>query len=281
MTIIEAALPAILLMTAAAVPAPQHFHRMRTITCPSSAAQAFVAVDEDIWTSSRSDLGDVRIYDGAGRELPYALRKAPGAWMAINTHAAVEQWPRKTVIRLSTTPKVPIDRLVVDVPDDHPSFRRQVTVRNSRNRVLASTVIERWREGAERSVNRKSLGIMIPGEREGTQTLTIDNEDDEPLPIRSVRVFSAERRIFFRPAAGLRLVYGDPNVVPPIYDYAKFFTEEREVSRVKMGPPSPNPAYRPRDDTRPWSERHPSVLWTALVLAIAGIAVLSLKQMRT
>ena len=41
-----------------------------------------------------------------------------------------------------------------------------------------------------------------------------------------------------------------------------------------------NSAYTGRPDDRPWSERHPAVLWAAILAAVAllgGIAVRSIK----
>ena len=41
-----------------------------------------------------------------------------------------------------------------------------------------------------------------------------------------------------------------------------------------------NAAYHGRPDDRPWSERHRSLLWTAMLLAVAvlgGLAIRSLK----
>jgi hypothetical protein len=47
-----------------------------------------------------------------------------------------------------------------------------------------------------------------------------------------------------------------------------------------FGPEEPNPAHQARPDGRPFTERHPALLWIALILVIAmlgGIALRSAK----
>ncbi|HTP25185.1 MAG TPA: hypothetical protein VMK12_05915, partial [Anaeromyxobacteraceae bacterium] len=79
------------------------------------------------------------------------------------------------------------------------------------------------------------------------------------------------------------LYYGDPALSAPRYDYATLFTEEPGAARATLGPELENPEYRPRPDERPFTERHPALLWVALVLVIAllgGIALRSAKQVQ-
>jgi len=44
-----------------------------------------------------------------------------------------------------------------------------------------------------------------------------------------------------------------------------------------LGPGSHNPAYTGRPDDRPWSERHQVILWIAMLLAVALLAVLAIR----
>jgi hypothetical protein len=41
-----------------------------------------------------------------------------------------------------------------------------------------------------------------------------------------------------------------------------------------------NAAYTGRPDDRPWSERHPAVLWAAIVTAVLILGAIALKSMR-
>jgi hypothetical protein len=48
-----------------------------------------------------------------------------------------------------------------------------------------------------------------------------------------------------------------------------------------MGPEQSNTAYTGRPDERPWSERHPAVLWIAIILVVICLGALALRSMRT
>jgi hypothetical protein len=48
-----------------------------------------------------------------------------------------------------------------------------------------------------------------------------------------------------------------------------------------LGPESANAGYVGRPDDRPWSERHPVVLWIAIVAAVLGLSAIAFRSMRT
>jgi hypothetical protein len=65
-----------------------------------------------------------------------------------------------------------------------------------------------------------------------------------------------------------------------VYDYTKLFQADANAGQVQMGAEEVNAVYSGRPDDRPWSERHPAVLWGAILAAVAllgGIAVRSIK----
>ena len=116
-----------------------------------------------------------------------------------------------------------------------------------------------------------------------TKTLkfVIHNGDDQPLKITSARLEQFERRVYFEAdSAPLWLYYGDDHLVAPEYDYAKLFQKDARVEEVTLNNEEANSAYTGRPDERPWSERHPAVLWISIIAAVlilGGIAVRSLK----
>ena len=99
------------------------------------------------------------------------------------------------------------------------------------------------------------------------------------------RLQQFERRIYFEAdSAPLWLYYGDERLGTPEYDYAKLFQKDAHVEPVALNNEEANSTYTGRPDERPWSERHPAVLWTtiiAAVLILGGIAVRSLKTAPT
>jgi hypothetical protein len=48
-----------------------------------------------------------------------------------------------------------------------------------------------------------------------------------------------------------------------------------------LGTESANGAYTGRPDDRTWSERHPAVLWIAILAAVAVLGALALRSMKT
>jgi len=91
-----------------------------------------------------------------------------------------------------------------------------------------------------------------------------------------------ERRLYFDvPAqAELTLYYGDEKLEQPVYDYSKLFLRDKTPVPAQLGPEVSNPAYTGRPDDRPWSERHPVVLWTAIIVAVVTLGGVALRSMR-
>jgi hypothetical protein len=74
------------------------------------------------------------------------------------------------------------------------------------------------------------------------------------------------------------LYYGDSALESPRYDYATLFTPEKNAIRASIEAQKPNAAYQPRPDDRPFTEKHPVLLWIALLgtmLALGAVVVRS------
>lgn len=115
-----------------------------------------------------------------------------------------------------------------------------------------------------------------------TWTVTIENGDDVPIQFNSVRLEMLERTICFEaaPAAAYALYYGDSALAPPRYDYAQLFQQEANPTQAQAGAEQSNPAYQPRPDARPFTERHPALLWVALAFAIGMLGLVALRSAR-
>ena len=103
------------------------------------------------------------------------------------------------------------------------------------------------------------------------------------MKITRARLQQYERRIYFDNNAGasLTLYYGDAKLDAPVYDYAKLFQSDANAEQVQIGAEESNSGYTGRPDDRPWSERHPAVLWSAILAAVVilgGIAVRSIRS---
>jgi len=121
------------------------------------------------------------------------------------------------------------------------------------------------------AVGRKTIKVII------------DNGDDPPLKIKSARLQQLEHRLYFDAptSAQLMLYYGDEKLDPPVYDYAKLFVLAKDAAPAQLGAEQGNAAFTGRPDERPWTEKHPAVLWIAIVAAVLILGAIALRSMKT
>lgn len=221
-------------------------------------------------------------------------------YVTVAESSDVEQKGRESVIRFTVPAHIPVDR-VVFVPGASPTdFSRDVRIRvqpvapakasdaeaqagpfDAYGNVLR---IHRVEQGHR--LNEERLSVAAPGGvpyKAARWTVTMDNGDDAPIALRAVRLEMVERDVCFHAEGGAEytLYYGDSALTAPQYDYATLFVPQPNAAMAKLGPEVENPAYEPRPDTRPFSERHPGLLWAALVVVIlllGWVAVRSAKH---
>jgi hypothetical protein len=202
----------------------------------------------------------------------------------------------QTSIRFTVPANVPVDQIEF-VPGAQPAnFSRDVRVK-----VVSIPAKSMSEDEAPQPVETTGNLLRLHGTREGHRideehlavdapwrnfdttnslwTITIDNGDDPPLPLTSVRLEMAERDLCFdaTPAASYTLFYGDPALAAPRYDFAKLFTPEADAAQPTLGPEATNPHYQPRPDARPFTEKHPGLLWAALLLVVGVLGFVALR----
>jgi hypothetical protein len=113
-------------------------------------------------------------------------------------------------------------------------------------------------------------------------TISIQNGDDAPLPMGPVHLQMLQRELCFPSAANgsYTLFYGDPALAAPMYDYAALFTPQPNAMQVSAGPEQRNAFYQARPDERPFTEKHPALLWAALVAVIALLGGIAFRSTR-
>ena len=182
---------------------------------------------------------------------------------------AADQKKHRTVFTWRANKAVPLDRVAFDV--DGVNFMRRVHVEDEKGNIIGSGEISRIKMQAHgRLVQSEDLSVGTSGAHSERYSIVVENGDDTPLKIRRVIPQVIERRVYFQPNGVARLTayYGDDKLGPPTYDYAKLFqTLWAEAAEAKLGPGQHNAAYTGRPDERPWTDRHPEVLWAAMVLA--------------
>jgi hypothetical protein len=210
------------------------------------------------------------------------LQEKEAQWADAGSCQAGEPPKRKTVFTCEIPARVPVDRLRFDVAADQVNFRRTVSVADEKGLQVGAGSISRIRMNrGGTSVDYEELDIRIfsPHPR---LTITLDNGDDPPLKFDAVRPQLLERRLYFEPQGRttLKLYYGDEKLNAPVYDYAKFFREDAGALPAQLGAEMKNAAFTGRPDDRPWSERHKSVLWVAMLAAVAVLTVLAVRGLR-
>ena len=223
--------------------------------------------------------GNVRPQDVKGATVSN-LQEQKARWTNVGSCTAPQNRGRLTVISCYVAPTVPVDRLQFQIDPQQVNFRRTVSITEAQAMQVTGGEVSRVRiTRGGTTVTSEDLAIEVDGRAAGNFNVTIDNADNPPLNVSSVQPLSIERRVYLDPqaASALKLYYGDPRLAAPVYDYAKFFHADASAARAEPGPGSPNPAYTGRPDERPWSERHKAILWIAMLLAVAVLAVLALR----
>jgi hypothetical protein len=205
-------------------------------------------------------------------------------WRDLNSQPERGQQGHDTVFIVSIPKNVPLERVFLSVDPSQANFRRDINIQSDSGMWFGSGEISRIhmnRNGQRIDVEQSWLDVGGTGP--GPFKIIIHNGDDAPLKITDIRLQQYERRIYFDsdPGASFRLYYGDEKLGPPVYDYAKLFQRDASASQVKLAAEEQNAAFSGRPDDRPWSERHPAVLWVTIIAAVmilGGIALRSMKQ---
>jgi hypothetical protein len=216
-------------------------------------------------------------------------------YVAVAQTAQVQRKGHATVAEFTVPAHVPVERVVVDPGPDPAQFSRPVTVEvapiqqaadhsaPAPVRASAGTLLRVHSLQNGRRIDEDELAIeplFVDFDRPSKWTISIDNGDDAPLAVRSVRLEMLERRLCFEAAAGAvyTLRYGDAALEAPRYDYAQLFAERPDAARARIGTERNNPAWQPRPDERPFTEKHPALLWLALLAVVVLLGWTALRS---
>ena len=205
-------------------------------------------------------------------------------WREVNSQLTYQDHSRESVFTFSVPKGVPIDRISFLIAPEQKNFGRSVQILGDKEQQFASGEISQihlQRNGQRIDCEQTSLPVRLAGA--GTYRIVVLNGDDTPLKIVSAHLQQYERRIYFDADTGaqLRLYYGDDQLESPVYDYAKFFQKDVSAAQLQFEPEALNAAYSSRPDARPWSERHPSVLWLAIIAAVLIMGAIAFRSLRS
>jgi hypothetical protein len=234
-------------------------------------------------------------------------REAQTIYSTVAETASIATVGRESVATFAVPARVPVERVSFAVaPGFTGNFSREVKVsaltepdksdddgRAPLPEMVTGSILRVRANEAGREIRTEQLGVpAILGanlQRAAKVEVAIENGDDQPLPIAAVRLEMRQRKICFEAPAGgasgrdsgLALFYGDSRLDAPEYDYARLFVASRAALVAELGAERLNPNYRaPAAPLRPFAERHPELLWIALIAAICALGVVALKAAR-
>jgi hypothetical protein len=229
----------------------------------------------------RGHFADVRLVDADGRQVPYLIERREGP-IALDLPFTAGEPPGErrpaghvSAYRLSLPyPNLPDARLVVETTSR--VFRRELRVatepsadRRRRSAALEVLAAAPWVHADQQSA-APLLTIALPATGQRELWLIVEEGDNAPLPVASVRLLLPSYRLrFFRLSESpLRLAYGHRSLPPPQYDLSLLASR---VMGAAASDAALDAAARPPSSDSLMSRRTFYVL-----LAVAVVALLAL-----
>lgn len=235
------------------------------------------------------------------RILSIAAMPSPASEPKYVTILRAGQFARKdkaSVVEFSLPPNVPVDRIVFAPTAVPTNFSREVEVQATEvvaarsdsalppapSTVASGNLLRIHRVQDGRHIDEEQF-VIPTSEAFPTPTrwtITIQNGDDAALAFSDVQVEMRERNLCFESAAGAAyaLYYGDKVLSAPRYDYATWFAVQSNAAAAMLGAEQANAAFVHRPDDRPFTEKHPVLLWIALVVVVLLLGVVALRTAR-
>jgi hypothetical protein len=204
---------------------------------------------------------------------------------------------RESIAEFTVPAHVPVERIVFVPPVEPVNFSRDVTVEvvevasqkdgtpqnppSSASSYGNLLRLHRVQDGHR--IDEENL-VAYPPQRffdaPEKWTITVVNGDDAPIRFGSVRLEMLQRELCFEatPRTGYVLYYGDAVLRSPRYDYARWFAPQAGAAVAVLGPEATNEGYQQRPDPRPFTERHPALLWLALIVVVLLLGFIALRS---
>jgi len=171
----------------------------------------------------------------------------------------------------------------VDFSAAQPEFYRAVRISTSEDNkdwiYRCAGEIYRFRQGEKL---RESLRILVPEIFARFWRIEIVNANDQPLANILLELSGLPRGLTFpaEPGHSYRLLYGNQKAGSTQYDFGRVFggSKRKVLILAQLGAEEITANYA---DPRPFTERHPNLLWIALGLAIVLLGYAALRALRT
>jgi hypothetical protein len=225
------------------------------------------------------------------------LPESQPRYITIAETAQITKKGSDSVFTFTVPAHVPVDRIVFTPAAQPALFSRDVSVKVEPVQSAQAAEEARFQQTASGSGNLLRVHTIQNGHHIDEERLTVDapraefetpakwaitieNGDDAPLNVESVQLQMLERDLCFENAGGgnYALYFGDAALSAPRYDYATLFAPQADAAKAALGAELANAAFQPRPDQRAFTERHPALLWVALVLVILLLGAIALRS---
>jgi hypothetical protein len=165
------------------------------------------------------------------------------------------------------------------------NFERSVTISYKDYR-------DAWVQVGSGSIHRFTIGpavdesLVVPVHdlNQKQFRVRIWNYDSPPLSVESVTLRRMPRILIFNasPGEGYRLFFANPEGTRRNYDLrgALGRLDLQKLPEASLTSMAPNPDFAPRTRVKPWTERHPALIWAALGIAVLLLAGMLLRTVR-
>lgn len=269
---------------------PEDEPQMKPIALPESS---FRYLHFEIRTLA---LDPVTPQDIAGVDVLTESREPP-RYMQVALATGPRHKPHETIYAFAVPANAPVERLTfasedpnavfsriadlerwkAQAADDQGARRPETPVQSEGVTLTRSPDAKRQSASREPSTIALGLGaVSYPS----TLRLTIQNGDDAPLALHAITLQMRQRQACFLPRSNTSytLRYGDPSLGPPQYDLTPIEAVAMNASVSTLGAER---ALTPEvAGMRPFTERHPVLLWVALIVVVGTLGIVALRSAR-
>ena len=237
----------------------------------------------------RADLGDLRLVDAEGRQVPYILEpSALEARLALRADGIrADERVSRHRLSASSLPErsaLPLEGIALQFEEtffDRPA-RVRVTPDDRRSRGLWSGRLER-RPSADASAVPQPIRIAWSPRPVRELEIEVENGDNSPLVLSSAEGFVRVPRLTFQVGAGAyRLLIGNAEATPPRYDLSSLRREVLAYSAVAvpLGASRANPAFRRLAGDFLKDAPPTLLLWGTLLATVAVLLWLTVRVLK-